>query len=226
MAFCHGDITARNVLRAASGAPVLIDWEWAGLYPRGWDLRVPLVQCRGHPWSTRSRGRTHSASRRSVVLAVCAPDSAAPSEPSTPRPRLAVSRTARSNARRTGQPLCVIDEDPSHRLEGRRTTLVMAQPLPDSLASLARLAATLFVKRVSNEPSRTCRAHDTCDEAVLLRSRGGGDEVLAEMEPDLGVGLTQPVGRRFKSSPRHPRCRAKSRSSPMKARGWLGRSPR
>lgn len=38
MAFCHGDITARNVLRAASGAPVLIDWEWAGLYPRGWDL--------------------------------------------------------------------------------------------------------------------------------------------------------------------------------------------
>src|SRR4029077_13246488 len=32
------DITARNVLRASTGAPVLIDWEWAGLYPRGWDL--------------------------------------------------------------------------------------------------------------------------------------------------------------------------------------------
>ena len=36
--FGHGDITARNVLRESSGAPVLIDWEWAGLYPRGWDL--------------------------------------------------------------------------------------------------------------------------------------------------------------------------------------------
>jgi len=36
--FGHGDITARNVLRSGSGPPVLIDWEWAGLYPRGWDL--------------------------------------------------------------------------------------------------------------------------------------------------------------------------------------------
>jgi hypothetical protein len=37
--FGHGDITARNVLRsAASGEAVLIDWEWAGWYPRGWDL--------------------------------------------------------------------------------------------------------------------------------------------------------------------------------------------
>jgi hypothetical protein len=34
--FCHGDITARNVIRGARG-PVLIDWEWAGLYPDGWD---------------------------------------------------------------------------------------------------------------------------------------------------------------------------------------------
>jgi hypothetical protein len=37
--FGHGDITARNVLRSAStAAAVLIDWEWAGWYPRGWDL--------------------------------------------------------------------------------------------------------------------------------------------------------------------------------------------
>src|SRR5206468_1122733 len=35
--FSHGDITARNVLRGPD-RPVLIDWEWAGLYPRGWDL--------------------------------------------------------------------------------------------------------------------------------------------------------------------------------------------
>ena len=35
----HGDITARNVLRAtASDELVLIDWEWAGRYPRPWDL--------------------------------------------------------------------------------------------------------------------------------------------------------------------------------------------
>jgi hypothetical protein len=36
--FGHGDITARNVLRAADGSAVLIDWEWAGRYPRPWDL--------------------------------------------------------------------------------------------------------------------------------------------------------------------------------------------
>ena len=37
--FGHGDITARNVLReAATGEAVLIDWEWAGRYPRPWDL--------------------------------------------------------------------------------------------------------------------------------------------------------------------------------------------
>ncbi len=36
--FGHGDITARNVLRDSHDAFVLIDWEWAGLYPRGWDL--------------------------------------------------------------------------------------------------------------------------------------------------------------------------------------------
>jgi hypothetical protein len=38
LVFGHGDITARNVLKSTSGDPVLIDWEWAGLYPRGWDL--------------------------------------------------------------------------------------------------------------------------------------------------------------------------------------------
>ena len=37
--FGHGDITARNVMRSSSsGEVVLIDWEWAGRYPRGWDL--------------------------------------------------------------------------------------------------------------------------------------------------------------------------------------------
>lgn len=35
----HGDITARNVMRSATtGEAVLIDWEWAARYPRGWDL--------------------------------------------------------------------------------------------------------------------------------------------------------------------------------------------
>jgi hypothetical protein len=36
--FAHGDITARNVLRDAQGDLALIDWEWAGLYPVGYDL--------------------------------------------------------------------------------------------------------------------------------------------------------------------------------------------
>jgi Ser/Thr protein kinase RdoA (MazF antagonist) len=35
--FAHGDITARNVLDGPDG-PVLIDWEWAGLYPDGYEL--------------------------------------------------------------------------------------------------------------------------------------------------------------------------------------------
>lgn len=37
IAFAHGDITSRNVLRSTRGA-TLIDWEWAGRYPRGWEL--------------------------------------------------------------------------------------------------------------------------------------------------------------------------------------------
>lgn len=37
--FCHGDITARNVLRSDdTGELVLIDWEWAGLHPEGYEL--------------------------------------------------------------------------------------------------------------------------------------------------------------------------------------------
>jgi Phosphotransferase enzyme family len=36
--FAHGDITARNVVQDARGHVALIDWEWAGLYPAGYDL--------------------------------------------------------------------------------------------------------------------------------------------------------------------------------------------
>jgi Ser/Thr protein kinase RdoA (MazF antagonist) len=35
--FAHGDITPRNVLAGSDGF-VLIDWEWAGIYPEGYDL--------------------------------------------------------------------------------------------------------------------------------------------------------------------------------------------
>ena len=38
LVFGHGDITARNVMRSVAGEAVLIDWEWAARYPRGWDL--------------------------------------------------------------------------------------------------------------------------------------------------------------------------------------------
>ena len=34
--FAHGDLTARNVLRHDDGLAI-IDWEWAGLYPVGYD---------------------------------------------------------------------------------------------------------------------------------------------------------------------------------------------
>lgn len=36
--FAHADLTARNVLRGPDGQLVLIDWEWAGLYPTGYEL--------------------------------------------------------------------------------------------------------------------------------------------------------------------------------------------
>jgi hypothetical protein len=40
--FAHGDITARNVLAGPGPGPdgglALIDWEWAGLYPVGYDM--------------------------------------------------------------------------------------------------------------------------------------------------------------------------------------------
>jgi hypothetical protein len=35
--FAHGDLTARNVMEDETG-PVLIDWEWGGLYPPDYDL--------------------------------------------------------------------------------------------------------------------------------------------------------------------------------------------
>ncbi len=37
--FAHGDITPRNVLDGPNGL-VLIDWEWAGLYPDGYELAL------------------------------------------------------------------------------------------------------------------------------------------------------------------------------------------
>lgn len=37
MRFAHGDLTARNVMQDDAGL-VLIDWEWAGLYPTDYDL--------------------------------------------------------------------------------------------------------------------------------------------------------------------------------------------
>jgi Phosphotransferase enzyme family len=36
--FAHGDVTARNVIRNSQGHLVLIDWEWAGMYPAGYEL--------------------------------------------------------------------------------------------------------------------------------------------------------------------------------------------
>jgi Phosphotransferase enzyme family len=37
LSFAHGDITARNVMTSTRGL-TLIDWEWAGLYPKDYDL--------------------------------------------------------------------------------------------------------------------------------------------------------------------------------------------
>jgi len=38
--FAHGDITARNVLCDRDGRSVLIAWEWAGLYPAGYEFAL------------------------------------------------------------------------------------------------------------------------------------------------------------------------------------------
>jgi 8-oxo-dGTP diphosphatase len=47
--FAHGDITARNVLRDAEGRLALIDWEWAGLYPLGYDFAFLWFSLAGVP---------------------------------------------------------------------------------------------------------------------------------------------------------------------------------
>jgi Phosphotransferase enzyme family len=39
LSFAHGDLTARNVMTSPMGL-TLIDWEWAGLYPKDYDLAV------------------------------------------------------------------------------------------------------------------------------------------------------------------------------------------
>ena len=71
LVFGHGDITARNVIRcAATGDAVLIDWEWAGRYPRGWDLAFvwlswapfPVLPSRARPRAHPGRARRAGAS--------------------------------------------------------------------------------------------------------------------------------------------------------------------
>ena len=49
MEFSHGDITAGNVLRDGEGNLAVIDWEWAGLYPVGYDLAFLWFSLAGVP---------------------------------------------------------------------------------------------------------------------------------------------------------------------------------
>jgi 8-oxo-dGTP diphosphatase len=61
-AFAHGDITARNVLKDAEGRLALIDWEWAGLYPRGYELAFlwfSLVEVPGARYAVESAVPSH-----------------------------------------------------------------------------------------------------------------------------------------------------------------------
>ena len=51
--FAHGDVTARNVMHDR-GHFVLIDWEWAGLYPDGYELAFLWYTLVDH-----DRGRAH-----------------------------------------------------------------------------------------------------------------------------------------------------------------------
>jgi aminoglycoside phosphotransferase (APT) family kinase protein len=68
--FAHGDITARNLMRErTSGQLVLIDWEWAGLYPRAYDLAFfwfSLVDAAGARAIVESR--LPHAERRAFLL--------------------------------------------------------------------------------------------------------------------------------------------------------------
>jgi len=43
LAFAHGDAFLRNVLTTDAGDLAMVDWEFAGLYPWGWDLAVLWV---------------------------------------------------------------------------------------------------------------------------------------------------------------------------------------
>lgn len=71
--FAHGDVTARNVLREPTGRLVLIDWEWAGLYPTGYELAflwLSLIDVPGGRESVENavRPRDHAAFLVSAVL--------------------------------------------------------------------------------------------------------------------------------------------------------------
>lgn len=66
--FCHGDITARNVLRTSdTGDLVLIDWEWAGLYPEGYELAFLWYSVIDVPGG-RDRVEAHAARPEAFLL--------------------------------------------------------------------------------------------------------------------------------------------------------------
>lgn len=66
--FCHGDITARNVLRhRETGEAALIDWEWAGLYPSGYERAFLWYSLVDVP-EARQRVEAHAAHSEAFLL--------------------------------------------------------------------------------------------------------------------------------------------------------------
>lgn len=68
-AFCHADVTARNVLRGDDGALVLIDWEWAGLYPAEYELAFLWFSLVDLPWAREHLERRVPPDRRLSFVA-------------------------------------------------------------------------------------------------------------------------------------------------------------
>ncbi|KAL2138109.1 hypothetical protein VTI28DRAFT_7466 [Corynascus sepedonium] len=43
--FTHADLQTKNIMLRPNGALVLLDWEWAGWYPRYWEYAIAVFGC-------------------------------------------------------------------------------------------------------------------------------------------------------------------------------------
>lgn len=58
MAFVHNDLHMHNIILGDDGRLWIVDWEWAGFFPRSYEFTSMAMQCEWHdtyaaPWSFR-----------------------------------------------------------------------------------------------------------------------------------------------------------------------------